>query len=248
MKDDLRKVFEELTEAPHPGLHNQLQANLASGRRPVRRELSPIFPALAALALVIGIGIPLLLLTGRPAGIPTGPAATLPSPTATVQPTPSPSAPPSPLPSPTVDASLPPFQCSAQSGGTAPQFPVTAIDIRLNNGAAGYARFVIQTNAAVPVWEVVPQATTDFILDPSGRTVTLAGSRGILIRVHGAGPQSNGGWQKDYTEPSGTIREARELGNFEAVLSFGLGVDASGCFRAFTLTGPDRLVIDVQSP
>ena len=127
-----------------------------------------------------------------------------------------------------------------------PSMPVTPLDVRLGR-QAGYARFVIELDAIVPAWQVSPQASTTFIEDASGRQVTLAGAHGILVRLHGAGSQSNGGWLKDITSNT-TIREARQIGNFEAVFTWGLGVEGTGCFRAFTLTGPDRLVVDVQSP
>ena len=124
--------------------------------------------------------------------------------------------------------------------------PVTEMDVRVGV-QPGYDRFVIELNGVVPTWEVTPQATTTFTTDGSGQPVTLAGTRGILVRVHGAGPQSNGTWSRDI-HGNGAIREAREVGNFEAVFSWGLGVTGTGCFRAFVLTGPDRLVVDVQSP
>jgi len=37
----------------------------------------------------------------------------------------------------------------------------------------------------------------------------------------------------------------RAAGNFESYLSFGIGLSQRSGFRAFTLTQPDRVVIDV---
>jgi hypothetical protein len=123
--------------------------------------------------------------------------------------------------------------------------PVHVTDVR-TGGQSGYDRFVIQFDGPVPAWQATAQSSTTFTEDASGRQVTLAGTQGLLIRVGGAGSQTQG-WLQDLTGP-GTIREARQLGNFEAVFSWGLGVQGGGCFRAFALTGPDRLVIDVQNP
>ena len=40
--------------------------------------------------------------------------------------------------------------------------------------------------------------------------------------------------------------EVKRLEDFEGVVQLGLGVNGSGCYRAFFLTNPDRLVIDLQ--
>ena len=44
------------------------------------------------------------------------------------------------------------------------------------------------------------------------------------------------------------IREVAQIGNFERVVSYGVGMATRACFRVLELTGPTRLVIDVQTP
>jgi hypothetical protein len=44
------------------------------------------------------------------------------------------------------------------------------------------------------------------------------------------------------------IREVAQIGNFERVVSYGVGLATRACFRVLELTGPTRLVIDVQTP
>ena len=44
------------------------------------------------------------------------------------------------------------------------------------------------------------------------------------------------------------IREVKNIGNFERVVSYGIGLKDAACFRALELSGPTRLVIDVQTP
>lgn len=252
MRDEVRKVFEETTDPVHPGFRNHLRTRLEAGRLERRPAVFRVTAMVVTGVLVLGaiVAIASGLLAGRPGpvGVPGGPAVASPSaPLATSTPTASP-APTATTPTPSAsaaEATLPPFQCAAQTGGRPASTPVTPSRVQLGS-QTGYDRFVIETNAAVPSWEVTPQSAPNFIQDPSGRPVTLAGTRGILVRVHGAGTQGGGQWAQDMTA-AGTIREARELGNFEAVFSWGLGVSGSGCFRAFTLTGPDRLVVDVQS-
>jgi len=43
------------------------------------------------------------------------------------------------------------------------------------------------------------------------------------------------------------LKEARRLGDFEGTLSWGLGLARPSCIRAFALTAPGRLVVDIQS-
>lgn len=44
------------------------------------------------------------------------------------------------------------------------------------------------------------------------------------------------------------LRQVTGAGEFEGVLTYGIGQATRAGFRAFTLTGPDRLVIDVRHP
>jgi hypothetical protein len=43
------------------------------------------------------------------------------------------------------------------------------------------------------------------------------------------------------------IREARPVGDLEGMVSWGLRVRGPGFVRVMTLTGPNRLVVDVQA-
>jgi hypothetical protein len=42
------------------------------------------------------------------------------------------------------------------------------------------------------------------------------------------------------------LKQTTQLGDFEGIVTWGLGIASPNCFRAFALTGPDRLVVDVQ--
>ena len=44
------------------------------------------------------------------------------------------------------------------------------------------------------------------------------------------------------------LREVANIGNFERVVSYGVGLKTAACFRVLELSGPTRLVIDVQTP
>jgi hypothetical protein len=66
------------------------------------------------------------------------------------------------------------------------------------------------------------------------------------VTVHNA--QSHGSYSgsTDLRPALKELREARQLGDFEGAVSWGLGLTRANCFRAYVLTGPSRLVIDVQ--
>jgi len=160
--------------------------------------------------------------------------------TPTATPTAPPSAPAAPALPP---ATLPGFSCAQQYGGNGQATMSTA-----RVGAqSGYDRFVIEFNGPVPQYDVAPLSSATFVRDPSGIPVTLAGSAGLEVTLRGA--QANGTYSGPTDQrPSGTavLREARQTGDFEGVVHWGLGLSRASCFRAFTLTGPSRLVIDIQ--
>jgi hypothetical protein len=41
------------------------------------------------------------------------------------------------------------------------------------------------------------------------------------------------------------LAEVRSVQDFEGVVQLGLGVQGSGCYRAFFITNPARLVVDI---
>ena len=45
----------------------------------------------------------------------------------------------------------------------------------------------------------------------------------------------------------GTLVEVRSVEDFEGTVQLALGINGSVCYRAFILTNPTRLVIDVQA-
>jgi hypothetical protein len=113
--------------------------------------------------------------------------------------------------------------------------------------ASGYDRFVVEFAGAVPGFKVRPQSSPSLVQDPSGRTVTLQGSSALAVTLSPSSGQGTYSGPADFTPGYPALREARLMGDFEAVTTWGLGVNGSGCFRSFTLSSPSRLVVDVQS-
>jgi hypothetical protein len=142
-------------------------------------------------------------------------------------------------------ADLPAFTCTDRSGGTS---GVTGTVTRLQVAHhSGYDRLVIgfATSSAVPQYEIRRQASSTFTRDASGQPVTLDGSAGFRAVLRGA--DITNGVPGDLKPGLPEIREVENIGNFERVVSYGVGLTDQACYRVFELSGPSRLVIDVQT-
>ncbi|TME45415.1 MAG: hypothetical protein E6I56_09425 [Chloroflexi bacterium] len=142
--------------------------------------------------------------------------------------------------------SLPAFGCANASGGTsATAATISGVRIAHHDG---YDRLVIgfATSNGVPSYTVQRQASSTFIRDASGASASLEGSAGIKIVVHNADIMP--GAPADQKPRLPEVREMANIGNFERVASYGVGLRDQACIRVFELSGPSRLVIDVQTP
>ena len=190
-------------------------------------------------ALILGIAVLIPACTvSQPKEGPSPPSTSSSTPTA------SPTATVTPSPTPTLPAG---FVCAGASGGAShasdwgPAGP-KVVAVRAGQHA-GYDRFVVQFDGTVPTYRITRQGP-QFTLSPSGKTVTLQGTDGVLIRIN----------PEDWTAYSGPkslrpgfpfLREARLVENFEGTMQWGLGIQGIPCLRATTLLSPPRLVIDV---
>jgi len=116
----------------------------------------------------------------------------------------------------------------------------------------GFDRITFELSGPLPGYRIgyVPSLTED----PSGRPVDLAGSATIEVvlqpaQAH-ANPLNSGAPTVD-TEPFSpglpALKEVDQTGDFENVVSYGLGIDHRASFRVLELTGPSRLAIDVAT-
>jgi hypothetical protein len=138
------------------------------------------------------------------------------------------------------------FTCTDRSGGPATAAAtVTAIRIAHHDG---YDRLVIDfaSSNAMPQYQLTRQATPTFIRDASGQPVTLQGSAGIRVVLRNSDIAS--AVPNDVKPNLPEIREVTQIGNFERVVSYGVGLSTPACFRVLELSAPTRLVIDVQTP
>ena len=141
---------------------------------------------------------------------------------------------------------LPSLTCTDKSGGTAGVTgTITSITYAHHDG---YDRLVIgfATSTAVPPYELRRQASSTFTRDASGQQTTLDGSAGIRTVFRGS--DTTPGLPNDFKPQLPEIREVANVGDFERVVSYGVGLKDQACFRTFELSGPSRLVIDVATP
>jgi hypothetical protein len=247
-REELRRAFDAMTSPPSPGFQRRVRSALAE-----RAEAPSRAPqlALAVLAAVLAAAVVAVLLVARGAGGPFGPAP-IPaaSPSASASPTPAPTSSPGPTPTPTPTPELAPppsgsaFSCTVQRGGAAAQARVVAVRV---GSSPGYDRFVIEFDGGVPAYTVTPQASSTFVQDASGQPIRLDGAAGLSVRLEGASQHDGYSGPTDLTPGYQVLREARLTGDFEGVVSWGLGLSRGACFRAFTLDGPPRLVVDVAT-
>ena len=161
-----------------------------------------------------------------------------------------------PTPLPTVPPSgtdLGAFSCLDHSGGadSAPAMQLTAVRVAHQTG---YDRIVFEfapqagATAHLPAYTVSRQASAKFVKDPSGQLVTMRGSAGLRIVLHGASGATSYTGNRDQIVNLPVVQEVEQLGDFEAVLSWGAGLSQASCIRTLELSNPTRLVIDVQTP
>ena len=172
--------------------------------------------------------------------------ATSGGPSATAAPTPLPTVPPS-------GTDLGAFSCLDHSGGANSGSAMQLTAVRVAH-QPGYDRIVFEfapqagATAHIPAYTVSRQASAKFVKDPSGMPVTMRGSSGLRIVFHGASGANSYTGSRDITPSLPVIQEVEQLGDFEAVLSWGAGLSQASCIRTPELSNPTRLVIDVQTP
>lgn len=90
--------------------------------------------------------------------------------------------------------------------------------------------------------------------DPSDKVVPLKGTAFLTVVVHNAVAGYAATPITPYAGPSTvtpgypTLKQVSISGDFEAVLSFGVGLGRTAGFRVFRLRSPERLVVDVAEP
>ena len=139
---------------------------------------------------------------------------------------------------------LPPFTTAPKtSGGSGGQ-------AELFGAAAGchstFDRFVIRARSATPRYDV--RYVRRIVADGSGNPVSLLGTKRLRVIIRDARGHTAGGANllpHVITPGCSNLRQVKLAGDFEGVVTYGLGLRRRTGFRVFRLTGPTRVVIDV---
>ncbi|HEU5475203.1 MAG TPA: hypothetical protein VFV67_31555 [Actinophytocola sp.] len=114
---------------------------------------------------------------------------------------------------------------------------------------SGFDRIVLDMTGQVQ--DVVWGFTDELTEDPTGDIVWLTGERFVWVTVIGAtmhdqaGNPTYPGPRKFRTRNLSNVMAVATTGDFEATLGIGLGLRNQTWVRVSTLTGPNRVVIDV---
>ncbi len=142
---------------------------------------------------------------------------------------------------------LPPFTTTAKTspGGTR-QAELYAPAIGCH---ATYDRFVFRARVATPRYDV--RYVTRIVQDGSGDPVSLLGRYRLKVLIRNArGHTSNGTTDlipNVMTPRCPNLLQMKDAGDFEGVVTLGLGLRKRTGFRVFRLTNPTRVVIDVRT-
>jgi hypothetical protein len=233
-KRELGSVFDEMTGSPSSALSDRVRSSITNA--PEQRGPYWIAGVAAALIALLVIGV---LFIGNPLKHQQNKIV--------------PGVGPSPSAQVTPDSSLPAFVCTSSTGfaaktTTPPQPPIAFIDQVRTAANAGYDRLTIEFSNTDPGQiDVTPQSTAAFTQSPSGRSVTLAGTAGVLVTMKGADEHTAYSGSIDIATNYPALVEARQLQDFEGTVQWGLGLSSAACYRAFFLTNPYRLVVDIQT-
>jgi len=142
------------------------------------------------------------------------------------------------------------FACASHSGGDASVAAQLVAVRTAHQSGFGPGR------SGFPAYRVTPQGSPRMVRDPSGQPVTLQGSAALRVVVqHASGfdmtasparATYSGG--RDLRPALPAVREVEQLGDFERVLSWGIGLASPVCSRVVVLGNPTRIAVDVQSP
>jgi hypothetical protein len=220
-------------------LHQSVQAAAA------RRQSSDWL--LAAPLVAFAVGAALLLL----AIVPQLPHRALPNPAVAVSsPTPSAVASSGPLETPAASPTSEPFDCGS-AAGTIPDVANQVVAVRVSHQAT-YDRLVFEfagpgTPSGAVAYSLATKHPNNFTEDASGRPVQVAGSTAAQLTLRNAtdvAPKPTQDLRPGYP----ALVEVREIGNFEAVNNWAIGLNGTGCYRLRVLSSPARLVLDWQVP
>jgi hypothetical protein len=124
----------------------------------------------------------------------------------------------------------------------------TLVDVRAGRHP-GFDRVVFEFQGTVPEHHV--RYVDQLVEDGSGTPVSVAGSADLEVVFQGANAHEEDGTPsvspRRFSPGLTAVKEVARIGDFEAVVSYGIGLDRRRPLTVSTLSGPSRLVIDVST-
>lgn len=160
---------------------------------------------------------------------------------------------PEPIASPT-PTELPGASCEDRTAGSGRNLP-DFVDVEVESeGGVDRVTFVFepnQPNAKQPPYHVV-RFQDELHTDPEGAPADIEGEASLLVVFGALGVDLSGEepieiytGPEEFTPRFGTVREVEQLGDFEATISWGIGLAAEECFVLDS--GPDHLTLEFPS-
>ena len=109
-----------------------------------------------------------------------------------------------------------------------------------------YDRVVFEFDGPIPLLRI--EYTQQMIEDGSGKPVQIAGHAILLVQLSPARAHNDAGQPtapRRVTPNLLIVKEIVGAGDFEATLTYGIGLAQKSEARVLTLAGPNRLVIDL---
>jgi hypothetical protein len=124
----------------------------------------------------------------------------------------------------------------------------TLVDVRAGRHP-GFDRVVFEFRGAVPEHRI--DYVDQLVQDGSGNPVAVAGAADLEVVLEGANAHDVDGTPtvspRRFSPGLPAVKELAQVGDFEAVVSYGIGVDSERPITVSTLSGPSRLVVDVST-
>ena len=113
----------------------------------------------------------------------------------------------------------------------------------------GYDWVVFEFEGAVPEHRI--GYVDQLVEDGTGNPVEVAGGADLEVVFEGANAHEENGSPtispRRFSPGLPAVKEVTQLGDFEAVVSYGIGVDQRRPIEVSTLSSPSRLVIDIAT-
>src|SRR5260370_13509679 len=205
---DLNLEFDAISGSPSPALSARVRAALRENR-PARTGLFWMAGLAAGLIAVIVVGVLVVASFNR--------HQTIVFPGTAPTPSPIPSSSPAETP---LDSNLPAFVCAGPVSLAGTSSPTVAFVDAVRTGThPGYDRVTIEFNNGEPgSVDMSPHDGTTFTQGASGQQVTLSGSTGLLVIIHGSDEHTAYSGSTEIKTAYSVLLELRQVEDFAGTL------------------------------